>query len=95
MKNDYTKYHAWGAKKGTLLALVCSEVNLASVPINTFWIDFSVTTHISVSMQGYLNYRALNDAERFIYVNDGKSVEVEASEHFRLLLKTEIYLDLK
>ena len=36
-----------------------------------------------------------NDAERLIYVGDGKLVEVEAIGHFRLLLKTEIYLDLK
>ena len=35
MKNDCTTYHAWRVKKGTLLALVCSEVNLAPVPRNT------------------------------------------------------------
>ena len=37
-------------KKGTLLNLVCSEVNLTSVPKHTWWIDSSATTHISVSM---------------------------------------------
>ena len=36
-----------------------------------------------------------NDAEKFIYVGDEKSVEVKDIEHFRLLLKTEIYLGLK
>ena len=92
---DYTKYHVWRAKKGTLLALVCLEVNLACVPRNTLWIDSSATTHISVSIQGCLIYQAPNDAERFIYVGDGKSMEVEAIGHFRLLLKTGIYLDLK
>ena len=46
-------------------------------------------------MQGSLSYRALNDAEIFIYVGDGKSVEVEAIGHFRLLLTIVIYLDLK
>ena len=91
MKKDSTKYHVWRAKKGTLLALVCSEVNLTSVPRNTWWIDSSATTHISVSMQGYLSYRASNDAKRFIYVGDEKSVEDEAIEHFRLLLKTVSY----
>ena len=40
-------------------------------------------------MQGCLSYREPNDAERFIYVDDGKSVEGEAIGHFRLLLKTE------
>ena len=77
------------------MALVCLEVNLASVPRNIWWIDSGVITHISVSMQGCLSYRAPNDAKRFIYVGDGKSVEVEAIGHFRLLLKTRIYLDLK
>ena len=45
MKKDYTKYHVWHAKKGTLLFLVCSEVNLASVPRNTCWIDSGATSH--------------------------------------------------
>ena len=93
-KKNCTKYHAWRAKKGTLLALVCSEVNLASVPRNTWWIDSGATTHISVSMQGCLNYRQPTDAERCIYVGDGQSVDVEAIGHFRLLLGTGYYLDL-
>ena len=95
MKKDCTKYHAQRAKKVTLLALVCLEVNLAYVLRNTWWIDSDATTHISISMHGCLSYRASNDVERFIYVGDGKLVEVEAIGHFRLLLKTRIYLDLK
>ena len=75
--------------------MICSEVNLASTPRNTRWIDFGATTHISVSIHGCLNYRAPNDAEIFIYVGDGKLVEVEVIGNFRLLLKTGIYLDLK
>ena len=58
--------------------LVCSEVNLASVPGNTWWLDSGATTNISVSMKGFLNNRKPNDVERYIYVGDGKSVEVEA-----------------
>ena len=46
-------------------------------------------------MQGCLSDRVPNDVERFIYVGDGKSMEVEATGHFRLLLKTGIYFDLK
>ena len=59
------------------------------------WVDFGATTYISVSMQGCLRYQAPNNAKRFIYVGDGKSVEVDAIRHFRLLLKIGIYLDLK
>ena len=75
--------------------MVWLEVSLACVPRNTWWIDSATTTRISVSMQGYLSYRAPNDVKRFIYVGDGKSMEVETIGHFRLLLKTGIYLDLK
>jgi len=46
-------------------------------------------------MKGCLNYRKPTDSERWIYVRDGKSVEVEAIGHFRLLLCTGFYLDLK
>ena len=35
-KKQCTNYHAWHAKKGTLLNLVCSEVNLTSVPKHTW-----------------------------------------------------------
>ncbi|XP_060960785.1 uncharacterized protein LOC133031320 [Cannabis sativa] len=94
MKKECAKYIAWRAKKGTFLTLVCSEVNLASVPGNTWWLDSGATTNISVSMHGCLSYRKPNDAERSIYVGDGKSVNVEAIGNFRLLLSTGYYLDL-
>ena len=54
-KKQCTNNHAWHAKKGMLLNLVCSNVNLTSVPRHTWWIDSSATTHISVSMQGCLS----------------------------------------
>jgi len=46
-------------------------------------------------MQGCLSYRRLSDGERHIFVCDEKSIEVEAIWHFRLLLGTGLYLDLK
>ena len=45
-------------------------------------------------MQGCLWSRPPSDAERFIYVEDGKAVLVEAMEKFRILLETGVYLDL-
>ena len=93
-KKHCTNYHAWRAKKGMLLNLVCSEINLTSVPRHTWWLDSGATTHISVSMQGCLNCRKPNDNERYIYVGDGKTVQVETIGVFRLLLKTGFYLDL-
>ena len=53
MKKECNKYRAWVAKKdtkGTFLNLVCSEINLASVPRNTWWVDSGAATYISVSM---------------------------------------------
>ena len=65
--------------------LVCSKVILTMIPRHTQWIDSGATTHINVFIQGYLNYRKLNN------MSDGKKVEVEAIENFRLLLKTKFY----
>ena len=36
LKKQCTNYHAWRAKAGTLLNLVCYEVNLVSVPRHTW-----------------------------------------------------------
>ena len=41
-----------------------------------------------------LNSRKPSDGEIYIYAGDGKIVEVEAIGKFRLLSKTEFYLDL-
>ena len=56
VKKECTKYHAWRAKKGMFLTLVCYENNLASVPRNTWWLDFGATSNVSVSMQSCLSY---------------------------------------
>ena len=76
--------------------LLCFEVNLTSVPRHMWWIDSGATTHISVSKLKPigLSYRKPIDAERYIFVGDGKSVEVKAIGTFRLLLNTSYYLDL-
>ena len=95
MKRECPKYAAWRVKKGNLLALVCFEVNLTSVPKDTWWVDSGATTHISLSLQGCLWSRLPSDAERFIYVGDGKTFAVEAIGTFRLLLKTGLYLELE
>ena len=68
---------------------------MTSVPRHTWWIESGVTTHISVSMQGCLSCRRPSASEIYIYVEDGKSIEVEAIGTFNLLLKTSYYLDLK
>ena len=54
MKKKCPKYVAWRVKKGKFLSLVCSEVNLTFVPKDTWWVDSSISTHISMTMQGCL-----------------------------------------
>ncbi|WZZ65153.1 hypothetical protein YC2023_076523 [Brassica napus] len=95
IKKDCPKYHAWRAKKGMFLALVCSEMNLIEVPRNTWWLDSGATTNISVSLQGCLSYRTPNDAERRIHVANGSPMHVEAIAHFRLFFVSGHFLDLK
>ncbi|RVW26309.1 Retrovirus-related Pol polyprotein from transposon TNT 1-94 [Vitis vinifera] len=86
MKKTCTKYAAWCEKKGTLLNFVCSEINLAVVPTDTWWIDTGATTHISVTMQGCLKSRMPTDGERYIYVGNGNKAAVKAIGLFRLQL---------
>ena len=74
-------------KEGTLLNLVCFEVNLVSVPKHTWWIDSGA--------KGCSSCRMPSDGERYIYVGDGKLMEVEAIDTFRLLLRIYYFLDLK
>ncbi|KAL6335699.1 hypothetical protein AAG906_032893 [Vitis piasezkii] len=86
MKKTCTKYATWREKKGTLLNFVCSEINLAVVPIDTWWIDTGATTHISVTMQGCLRSRMPTHGERYIYVGNGNKAAVKAIGLFRLQL---------
>nr|CAN61880.1 hypothetical protein VITISV_018026 [Vitis vinifera] len=95
MKKTCTKYAAWREKKGTLLNFVCSKINLAVVPTDTWWIDTGATTHISVTIQGCLRSRMPTDGERYIYVGNGNKAAVKAIGLFRLQLDSECTLDLE
>jgi len=68
IKKDCAKYVVWRAKKDMILTFVCSGVNLSFAPMDTWWVDSSATTHISVTMQVCLWSRPPSDAERFICV---------------------------
>lgn len=67
MKKDCPKYAACHSQKGKFVTFVCSEFNLVSVPTNTWWVDSSVTSHTTMSMQGYLWSRQmiLKDSSRW------------------------------
>lgn len=77
-KNHCIYYDACCAKKSMLFSLVCSKVNLNSVPKHTWQIDSSVTTHISMSMQGCLRCQKPSGSKRYISLGNDKMVEVKA-----------------
>ena len=71
------------------------KINLAIVPTDTWWIDTSATTHISVMMQGCLRSRMPTNGDRYIYVGNGNKAAVKAISIFRLQLDFRCTLDLE
>ena len=76
------------------ITLVCTEVNLASVPINTWWLDSGATIHVSISMQGCLHCQKPRSKEKYIIIGNDTSALVEGIRTFRLLLNTGHFIDL-
>ena len=72
-----------------------SEVNLALVPSDTWWIDTGATTHISVIMQACHSSRLPIDGERYIYTGNGKKAQVQAIGTFQLMLDSGFILILE
>ncbi|RDX84542.1 Copia protein, partial [Mucuna pruriens] len=68
--------------------------NLTFVPKDTWWVDSSATTHISLTTQDCLWSLLPSDDERFIFVSNGNKVVIEAIETFILQLKIRFLLDL-
>ena len=93
-KKDCKKYHAWREKKGNIITLVCTEVNLASVSTDTWWLDSGATIHVSMSMQGCLHCRKPRSEERYVFTGNDTSARVERIGTFRLLLNTGHFVDL-
>ena len=95
LKKDCSKYANWRAKKGMSYNFVSSEVNLALVPSDTWWIDTGATTHISVTMQACHSSRLPIDGERYIYMRNGKKAQVQAIGTFQLMLDSGFILILE
>ena len=85
-KKDCTKYHAWRENKGNFCTLVCTEVNLASISTDTWWLDSGATIHVSMSMQDCLHYRKPISKEKYVFTGIDTSARVERFGTFRLLL---------
>ena len=93
-KKDCKKYHAWRAKKGNFITLVCTEVNLAVVSTDTWWLDSGATIHVSMSMQGCFHCRKPRSEEKYVFTSNDISARVEGVGMFRLLLNTGHFVDL-
>jgi hypothetical protein len=66
MKKECAKFQKWLADKGNAISFVCYESNMVNVNINTWWIDFGSTIHISNSLQGLQNLRKPVGSEQSI-----------------------------
>ena len=70
-KKECPKFVAWHIKKGISLALVCSEVNLTSIPMHLWWVDSGSTTHVMIrTMPTCKNTRDQINLERIALIFD-------------------------
>ena len=93
---NYFKFKKWvKKKKGTLLAVVCSESNIVDVPSNTWWLDTGVTIHVTNSLQALRNLRKPSIGELIIQFGNNDKVEVEHIGDISLGLSTRHTLELK
>ncbi|RDY14561.1 Copia protein, partial [Mucuna pruriens] len=55
MKKQCPKYVIWHVKKGKFLSLICFEINLTFVPVDTWWVDSGAITHIRLPVELTVN----------------------------------------
>ena len=101
-KKNCPKFQKWLEKKGKSISLLCYESNMASVNINTCWIDFGSTIHIANSLQDMQNLRKPVGSEQSILSGNKLGSPVEAigtciltlSSGFILKLERTFYLPI-
>ncbi|RDY04247.1 hypothetical protein CR513_12065, partial [Mucuna pruriens] len=76
-KNE--EFTCYFCKKSGHMKKQCPKYAAWRVKKDTWWLDSRATTHISLTMQGFLWSRPPNDYERFIFVGDDNKVAVETS----------------
>jgi len=95
MKKNCLRFQKWLEKKGKSISLVCYESNMASININTWWIDSESTIHIANSLQGMQNLRKLVGSEQSILSSNKLGSHVEAIGTCILTLSNEFILKLE
>ena len=56
---------------------VCFESNIIDVPSDTWWLDGDVIIHVFNSMQVVIRKRSQTILEQYVYMGDGKRVQVD------------------
>lgn len=95
MKKDCMKYKAWLEKndkkkegKDIFSTNVCYESNMADVHHDSWWVDSGSTTHISNSLQGFLDHRKPVGNEQFIFSGNKLKSLVVSIGTYRLVLSS-------
>ena len=95
MKKNCPGFQKWLEKKGKSISLVCYESNMASVNINTWWIDSGSTIHIANSLQGMKNLRKPVRSKQRILSGNKLGSPMEAIETCILTLSSDFILKLE
>ena len=80
---DCFKFKNWlEKKKGKIVVMVdlnanMIEINIVDVHVNSWWLDTSVTIHVTNSLQEMKNKRRSSKHEEFVYMGDGSKVKVD------------------
>ena len=93
-KKNCPKFHKWLEKKGKSISSVSYESNMASVNINTRWIDFGSTIHIANYLQGMQNLRKPVGSEQNILSGNKLGLPVQAIGTCILTLSNDFILKL-
>ena len=92
IRNQCYKFKSWLEKKnnqrGMPLSLVCCESNIVNIPVNSWWIDSGVSTHVVISLQGLINKRKPSLKESKLKVGNDLEVEVEFVGVVKLTLES-------
>jgi len=64
------------------------------VLINTWWLDFGATTHVSNTMQEFLSIQPIKGTEKYLYMGNIMKAQIEGIGTYKLILDTSYCLDL-
>ena len=95
---DCFKFKNWLEKKKKCKIVVVVdlnanmiEINIVDVHVNSWWLDTSVTIHVTNSLQEMKNKRRSSKHEKFVYMGDESKVKIDFVGMINLRLATESF----